>query len=328
MSPTPAANAASAAPSFTSTNGASRSKASTASRICPPIHTTHPQTTPPEIVERILTLSWQYPGWGCHKLSGYLRLHGIAVSGPTIQGILTKQGLGTKYERLLRLDARLFSPPPPRLPHQNGRPRLVGGRLPTLEHWRDDPATPWQSVQVPFWYGERHRQVELVSQTAVWYHTGMGPVPIRWVLVRDPLGKFPTQALLCTAVETPPEQILSWFIRRWQMEVTFHEVRDHVGVETQRQWSERAIARTTPALLGLFSLVTVLAHESMMTGPVCLPHAAWYTQVTPTFSDALALVRRQLWRQTSFPTSLRDTDSEKVLRALLNHMTDLLCSAA
>ncbi len=111
------------------------------------------------------------------------------------------------------------------------------------------------------WYGDRDRRIEYVSGDALWYHTGFVPVPIRWVLIRDPLGKFATQALLCTDQEADPVQILLWFARRWQMEVTFHEVRAHLGVETQRQWSERAIARTTPALMGLFSLVTLLAHE-------------------------------------------------------------------
>jgi ABC-type uncharacterized transport system permease subunit len=88
-------------------------------------------------------------------------------------------------------------------------------------------------------------------------------VPIRWVLVRDPRGHFRTQALLCTALDAEPVQILAWFVRRWQLEVTFHEVRTHLGVETQRQWTERAIPRTTPALLGLFSLVTVQAHAAL-----------------------------------------------------------------
>ena len=119
---------------------------------------------------------------------------------------------------------------------------------------------------VPRWYSEGPRDVEVVSQTAVWYHTGLPPVPIRWVLIRDPQGTFATQALLCTDLEATPLQILSWFVLRWQMEVTFHAVRAHLGVETQRQWSERAIARTTPALLGLFSLVTLLAHEPLSRG--------------------------------------------------------------
>jgi hypothetical protein len=153
-------------------------------------------------------------------------------------------------------------------------------------------------------------------------------VPIRWVLIRDPKGTFATQALLCTDLEATPLQILSWFVLRWQMEATFHAARAHLGVETQRQWSERAIARTTPALLGLFSLVTLLAHESMATGTAPLAKTAWYTQATPTFSDALALVRRRLWARTTFPTSPRDADEEKIPRALLDHLATLLGYAA
>ena len=161
----------------------------------------------------------------------------------------------------LRLDARLVAPPPPRLPRQNGRPRIVGPRLPTLDQVHADPATVWTALRLARWYGDRDRPIEYVSGVALWYHTGFVPVPIRWVLIRDPLGTFATQALLCTDQEADPVQILLWFARRWQMEVTFHEVRAHLGVETQRQWSERAIARTTPALMGLFSLVTLVAHE-------------------------------------------------------------------
>src|SRR5258708_18971170 len=117
---------------------------------------------------------------------------------------------------------------------------------------------------------------------------------MRWVLIRDPQGKFQTQALRCTDLEATPVQILSWFVLRWQLEVTFHAARAHLGVETQRQWSAPAIARTTPALLGLFSLVTLLAHDSMTLCHPRLPQTAWYAKATPTFSDALALVRRRL----------------------------------
>jgi hypothetical protein len=231
----------------------------------------------------------------------------------------------------LRLDAHLVAPPPPRLPRQNGRPRVVGHRLPTPDQVRAHPATVWTSVTLARWYGDRDRHIEYVSQTALWYHTGFVPVPIRWVLIRDPLGKFATQALLCTDQEVDPVQILLWFARRWQMEVTFHEVRAHLGVETQRQWSQQAIARTTPALLGLFSLVTLVAHEHYrhQTTHLAPVHvAAWYTKITPTFSDALALVRRHLWTQTTFPTSPFDADVEKVPRALLTHLAHLLCYAA
>ena len=105
------------------------------------------------------------------------------------------------------------------------------------------------------------RLVEITSATAVWYHTGLPPVPIRWVLVRDPKGKFETRALLCTHLDQHPGQILQWFLWRWQVEVSFQEVRAHLGVETQRQWSDLAIQRTTPVLLGLFSIITLLAHQ-------------------------------------------------------------------
>jgi hypothetical protein len=135
----------------------------------------------------------------------------------------------------LRLDAHLCAPPPPRTPRQIGRPRVVGQRLPTLEQCRDDPATEWTSLTVPRWYSQAERVVEVVSQTAIWYHTGLPPVPIRWVLIRDPQGKFATQALLCTDLDASPLQILSWFVLRWQMEVTFHAARAHLAVETQRQ---------------------------------------------------------------------------------------------
>ena len=99
--------------------------------------------------------------------------------------------------------------------------------------------------------------VEIASDTAVWYSTGVFAVPVRWVLIRDPRGDFKTQALLCTDLGADPQKILSWFVMRWQLEVTFQEVRRHLGFETQRQWSDLAIRRTTPALLGLFSLVTL-----------------------------------------------------------------------
>lgn len=229
----------------------------------------------------------------------------------------------------LRLDARLFAPPPPRMPGQKGRPRLVGERLPNLTAHRDDTQTVWTRLTIPRWYGERERPVEILSQTAVWYSTGFPPVPIRWVLIRDPLQQFATQALLCTDVEADPHQIISWFILRWQLEVTFHEVRAHLGVETLRQWSDRAIARTTPALFGLFSLVTLLAHDQLhnQTAPP-LRQAAWYAKSLPTFADALALVRRQLWTQITFPTSPADAELVQVPRAYVDHLRGLLCYAA
>lgn len=222
------------------------------------------------------------------------------------------------------------APAPLRLPGQTGRPRVVGARLPNLSTYAGDLTTPWTGqTLLARWYGERDRPIQLLSGTAVWYHTGPSPVPIRWVFVRDPFGQFATQAVLCTDLAADPLQIVCWFTLRWQLEVTFREVSAHLGVETQRKWSERAIARTTPALLGLFSLVTLLAHDLLRTG-AAFPcrQAAWYRKPQPTFADALALVPRHLWAHTTFPTSPVDADLVKVPRALVEHLRDLLCYAA
>lgn len=227
----------------------------------------------------------------------------------------------------LRLDAALYEPAPPRRPGQRGRPRRKGQRLPTLAAIAAEPTTSWRPVTTPHWYGHGARSVELVSATAIWYHTGLPLVPLRWVLIRDPAGAFPTQALLCTDPGVTAEQILAHFVQRWQLEVTFEEVRRHLGVETQRQWSDLAIRRTTPALLGLFSLVTLLAHPSIAIGG-SVRQAAWYPKTLPTFADALALVRRQLWQDTLSCPSGPTTDVVKMPRLLVERLTETLCYAA
>ncbi len=153
-------------------------------------------------------------------------------------------------------------------------------------------------------------------------------MPLRWVLVRDPQGAFATQALLCTDPGASPEQILGWFVLRWQLETTFQEARRHLGVETQRQWSDLAIRRTTPALLGLFSLVTLLAHQRMTRSTEAPRRAAWYRKPHPTFSDALALVRKELWAHATFRRSPADTDTVKLPREFVEHLTETLCYAA
>jgi hypothetical protein len=219
-----------------------------------------------------------------------------------------------------RLDAALYAPAPKRKPGQNGRPRKKGKRLPTLEQVLEDAQTVWKKVVIPNWYGEGRRVVEISSSNAVWYHSGMPPLPIRWVLIRDPLGKFKSQALLCTDLNEEPEQILKWFVMRWQLEVTFHEVRDHLGVETQRQWSDWAILRTTPALLGLFSLVTLLANTHARNGKIPVRQAAWYCKPLPTFSDALALVRQEVWQHRDFQLSQKQYDVQKMRPDVLNYL--------
>lgn len=227
----------------------------------------------------------------------------------------------------LRLDARLFEPAPPRPPGTMGRPRVPGARLPSLTQRLNDPTTAWQRVRVTGWYGGEERQLDIASGTAQWYHPGK-QVPIRWVLVRDPHGAFEPQGLLCTDLQADPLMVLRWFVRRWAVEVTFAEVRRHLGVETQRQWSDPAIARTTPALLGPFSLVTLWGNEISAEVAIRPRAAGWYAKAEPTFSDALAAVRFRLWSETTFLPSALGSESAKLPGAGLNRLIQAACFPA
>jgi hypothetical protein len=228
----------------------------------------------------------------------------------------------------LRLDAALYEPAPPRRPGTIGRPRTKGVRLPNLSDVLVDEATCWQQVAVPEWYGGREHVVEICSATAVWRHAGLPVVPIRWVLLRDPQHRFDPQALLCTDPARDPLQIVRWFVQRWQVEVTFRETRDHLGIETQRQWSDRAIARTTPCLLALFSIVALLAARLGHRARSAVCTAAWYHKPHPTFSDTLAAVRRQFWHEQGLSMSGRRSEATKLRPALRQSIVYALCQAA
>jgi hypothetical protein len=227
-----------------------------------------------------------------------------------------------------RLDAALYDPAPPREPGKRGRPpRLKGARQPSLATRIRDPQTVWEPLTVP-WYGGGTADLEVATGTALWYRVGTPPVPLRWVLLRDPARRFDPQALVCTDPDLPVRQLIAWFVSRWQVEVTFHELRDHLGVETQRQWSDLAIQRTTPALFGLFSLVTLLAQAALHGQPLPIRQAAWYTKSTPTFSDTLAFVRQLLWPVAIPSHSPLDDETIEIPRALFDRLTDSLAFAA
>jgi len=228
----------------------------------------------------------------------------------------------------LRLDAALYGPAPPRRPGAVGRPRTKGARLPTLAGVLANGGTPWQRLAVPGWYGEGDRIVEICSGCALWRHAGMPVVPIRWVLLRDPHRHFDPQALLCTDTAQDPVQVVRWFVQRWQLEVTFREARDHLGVETQRQWSDKAIARTTPCLLALFSIVALLATRLDRHARLRVSAAAWYRKERPTFSDTLAAVRRQIWIEQGLVTSRHSAETAKLRPALREGIAHALCHAA
>jgi hypothetical protein len=227
----------------------------------------------------------------------------------------------------LRLDAALYDPAPARQVGQRGAPRKKGARQPTLAQRSTDPTTQWTNVSVG-WYAHTQRTLDLAMGTAIWYHTGMPTVPLRWVLIRNPLGKFTTQALLCTDLNATATQIVEWFVLRWQLEVTFQEARAHLGIETQRQWSDLAILRTTPALFALFSLVTLFAHQLLQGQALPVRQAAWYHKTQPTFSDTLALVRQHLWPISISYLSSATPDMRLIPTALFTRLIDTLAFAA
>lgn len=194
-----------------------------------------------------------------------------------------------------------------------------------LKRVKSNPKTKWIKQEID-WYSGQKRLIEFVSGTNLWYTPGFDPLPIRWLLVRDPLGKFKPTAFFATDQNAKPLQILGWYIMRWGVEVTFEEARAHLGLETQRQWSDLAIQRTTPALLGLFSLITLLAHQ-LSDGKPPVQKAAWYVKPSPTFSDAIALVRFHLWTSIEFVNSPAESRFRLIPDSILSGLVETVCYA-
>jgi len=227
----------------------------------------------------------------------------------------------------LRLDAALYDPAPTREEFRAKHPRgglpKKGKRHSTLKARLEDAATVWRRCSVG-WYGGTTRELDVLTGTAVWFHNGLPPVAVRWVLIRDPKGKFEPQALVTNEPELGDEQIIDYFLRRWQIEVTFAEARAHLGIETQRQWSDAAIERTTPVLFGLFSVVALCARAQ----PVPVRRCAWYAKPEPTFSDLLAQLRAPLWLLPIKRTSPLEDDVVLIPKHLLQRWRDALDFAA
>jgi hypothetical protein len=225
------------------------------------------------------------------------RLLVLVVDGGFAAVDLARACVGSRVTMVsrLRLDAALYHPPVPPPPGQRGRKPTKGKRQRSLKSWAARSDTPWQETTVNWYRGERKR-LWVFSRPTLWYTPGLAPVAIRFVLVRDPEGKLSDAAFFCTDVHATPEQILHWVVLRWSVEVTFEEARAHLGLETQRQWADKAIARTTPVLLGLFSLVTVMALRLCPEGRIPVEGSAWYRKPEATFADCLAVVRQQIWR--------------------------------
>jgi DDE superfamily endonuclease len=194
-----------------------------------------------------------------------------------------------------RWDAALSHGPEPQPAGKRGPKPTKGKRQRRLQGWAERADTPWETVEVEG-YGGQLKTLWGFSRTALWYTPRVPPVASRFVIVCDPAGKRRMEAFFCTDLEATPVEILHWVVRRWSVEVTFEEARAHLGLETPRQGSDQAIARTTPVRLALCSLVTMLALPLSEGGQIPVPVTAWYHKDEPTFSACLALVRRHLWR--------------------------------
>jgi len=245
-------------------------------------------------------------------------VHALAAALPDRATLITR----------LRLDASLFAPPDQRHEHTRGRPAQKGMPLPKLRTVLNNPRTSWQRVTASIWYGRQtDKCLDITSGTGLWYRRGTPPKPIRWVLVRDPTGRREPQAFMSTNTDLDPTQIIAFFVRRWQIEVTFGETRAHLGVETQRQWNDNAIMRTTPSLLALYSLVTLWAAD--LLGQNIQPYAAaWYKKTEFTFSDAIGAVRLVLWSDDLYRHCPSNPDMHKIPPSRLLRMAQALCFAA
>jgi len=250
-----------------------------------------PHRTAPERTERLVRLIRRWQPYRTIQVvgdSGFAVLRLAHVCGAARVRLVSR----------LVLNAQLYDPPRVRPASTPGVKPKKGPRQPKLVDRLDATTvagshTAWQR-QVVAWYGHQQRLLDVATGTALWHTDGCDPLPIRWVLVRDPQGRLSPYALFCTDQEVDATAILAAYLHRWNVEVTFEEARAHLGLETQRQWTTRAVGRTTPCLLGLVSVIVLMAHAAH---PDRLPtrRAAWYPKPEATFSDALAAARRQLW---------------------------------
>lgn len=226
----------------------------------------------------------------------------------------------------MRMDARLFHFPPPPVPGKPGPKPKIGHRILNMTKRLTDGRIKWQEVYFEQWYGKSNKLMLITSGNAIWSRNSHQKVQLRWVLIKDPEQKLEPVLIACSNLETSPQQIVQFFVRRWQVEVTFAEVRRHLGVETQRQWSDLAIERTTPLLMALKSIICLLAQPLFMANNIPINSTAWYHKKHFTFSDIHAAVRQQIWDHSQFSTAPK-TSQVQNLKAKIRYLSDILALA-
>jgi len=226
----------------------------------------------------------------------------------------------------LRGDAALYASPPPRRKSRIGRPRVKGRKIDSPQQAAQRKNAAWKNTTVD-WYGGGRRRVRLLSSTGLWYNHGRA-VLIRWVYVVDRDGTHRDDCVFSTDITLTPQRVVSLFTRRWSIEVTFEEVRAHLGFETTRQRVAKSVLRTAPCLLGLFSVISLVFNTHQRGHPIRPACTAWYIKKDLTFSDAIATVRRLLWTKTVFGTSASGHHVPKLTRPVMNALLDSLSRAA
>lgn len=208
----------------------------------------------------------------------------------TAETVKTCSRHNVSFVSRLKLNARLYDFP---FEVKIGRPRNKGLRLPTAEERINNPYTAWELTEVA-WYGNKRKITQYLTGTCLWHvmsHSNT-PMKIRYVLMTDPLNKFKPILLMSSDESLNPIEIIETYVTRWNIEVTFHEAREHLGIETQRQWSDRSILRSTPILFGLYSLVFLIGEGLINNNKLKLESTAWYTKSDFKFSDILSSIRR------------------------------------
>jgi DDE superfamily endonuclease len=219
----------------------------------------------------------------------------------------------------LRDDARLYEPPRPRIKSQGGRRPMVGRRLPTPAEVvaRSKP----RRARVK-WYGGASHSISFVTGCGHWFRGGFGGAsPIRWVFVHDPANQYPDEYFFATSQALPPKAIVEAYTERWSIETTFQETRSCLHVGSTRGHRKNTVRRQTPLLFCLYTVVAVLFAGFPKAKQRIV--ACWPGKTDVAFSDALAAVRRQLWRECLLPATL----PLAALRALNRRATNTLLGA-
>jgi len=224
----------------------------------------------------------------------------------------------------LRLDAQLFEFPV-FLSNKVGRKPVKGKRI-HLKNFLSDPKQNWRLLTVN-WYGGEQKTIECLSFVCLWYHAGQIPLPLHIVLVKTSGGKNEAEVFFSTNINNTPLQIINWFVLRWNIEVTFEESRAHLGVETQRQWSDNAIQRTTPLLMGIYSILTLIAFKMNALKTILVQETtSWYDKKGElTFVDIIVTVRRSIWSCQYFSKSSKNDNfakfTDQEIKNLIYHLS-------